>query len=439
MPPELSLHDSVAGWSELPLPLTSIERAQAEQVARRLNEELRGLISLVPEGHRGASAMSRVLELDRATCQRIVATAGGSIRERDSGRDEGARSLVQLPGVQGLRQFVAAVAQRYGSADTQEQVSAARAAIDSLESLIERLAGSQRRLKARLEASADPLGSAGEMPAPADDAALREALFKSAATIVGRWSHASLDVRILRPVPENPQLTEGARCRGAIGHVARAGAVPLEFGETSSLLALDANGPAMATLDRAPASGETPGALLEQFSSRPWPRVISRSAGARVVHVLDTSENDGQPCDILLAFRSRPDAHPATQNPPVGELWWLVTYPARWLVFDVWLHRDLADRAHAALELHLWGPDVSRHGASRWSTRFPGGPRLDRLGRGLVRAATPVYSRMEEVTASVFKRLGWNPNEFEGYRCEVAYPVWRAGYCMAFDFAKKAE
>ena len=108
MPPELSLHDSVAGWSELPLPLTSIERAQAEQVARRLNEELRGLISLVPEGHRGASAMSRVLELDRATCQRIVATAGGSIRERDSGRDEGARSLVQLPGVQGLRQFVAA-------------------------------------------------------------------------------------------------------------------------------------------------------------------------------------------------------------------------------------------------------------------------------------------------------------------------------------------
>jgi hypothetical protein len=34
----------------------------------------------------------------------------------------------------------------------------------------------------------------------------------------------------------------------------------------------------------------------------------------------------------------------------------------------------------------------------------------------------------------VFERVGWDPEQFVGYRCEVAYPVWQAAYCMLFDF-----
>jgi len=36
----------------------------------------------------------------------------------------------------------------------------------------------------------------------------------------------------------------------------------------------------------------------------------------------------------------------------------------------------------------------------------------------------------------VLDRLGWAASEFVGYRCEVEFPIWRAGYCMLFDFAQ---
>src|SRR5258705_6076091 len=120
--------------------LSESELAEAEQVARRLHAELRGVVSLLPTEDRGASAMSRLLSIDRATCQRIV----GSISRPEAE----AATLVQLPGVLGLRQFVEAVGRHKGNDVT--QLAAATAAIDRFEELIEELAGSQRKLRERL-------------------------------------------------------------------------------------------------------------------------------------------------------------------------------------------------------------------------------------------------------------------------------------------------
>ena len=56
------------------------------------------------------------------------------------------------------------------------------------------------------------------------------------------------------------------------------------------------------------------------------------------------------------------------------------------------------------------------------------------LGTGVSRVASPGYERMPDLTRHLFEQAGWDADEFVGYRCEAAYPVWRAGYCMAFDF-----
>lgn len=408
----------VRGGTEAAPALTPQELAQAEQLARRLHAELRGVISLLPEHQRGASAMARVLGVDRVTCQRIVAIAARV--------QVGPESLVQLPGIQGLRQFVAAMAAHKRGRGPAEQLAAAGAAIDRFQGLIEQLGGSQRRLRARLSASN---ALAAPMDGGAEDPSTREALFRAAAAITGRWSATLLDVRIIRPVPGQPLLTEGARVRGMIGHVSRPDAVPLETGDAAPLRVSDPAGPAFSALD---ADGRQSGWFLEPFCSLPLPQVTSRSGGDAVVHVLDTGGSTPQrPLDVVISQRgAQPDRHPATLSPAVGEMMSLVNFPGQRLVFDVYLHRGIARCCIPSLELHLWAPD----GGRRWSTRFPGGPRLELLGTGLQCAGTPAYARQSELLGHTFDQLGWNPEEFIGYRCEVLYPVWRAGYCMVFDF-----
>lgn len=407
-------------------------------LARRLSSELAEVIRLLPDSARGASAMSRALNLDRATCQRIVATCGLT--------DPTAEALVNLPGIQGLRQFIDTAAERIDSVSGREALASASTAIDLFENALERLAGSQRRLKARLQADTAgfdiPPGAAGLSPssAPGDDSALRESLFRAAAAVVGRWSQLAIDTRIVWPVPTDPNKTEGARVRGLIGHVAGPYAVPLEVGETSSAQTLDGSTPAFATMDSKPASGRTPQSLLREFCTQPLPRVITRATAGKSVHTLDFDGPHGRLNDVVMAHRgSSPDPHPATLEPAHGEMWWLSAFPARRMQFDVFVHRQVLRGATPSLEVHLWGPDVGRPGTTRWSTRFPGGPKLDRLGGGLSMASASGYERYGELLGTVFSQIGWDPAEFELFRCETNYPIWRAGYCMRFDFGSHPE
>ncbi len=406
-------------------PLSTEELAEAEQVARRLHDEFRAVVDALAESRRGASAISRALDVDRATCQRIV---GVAVRPQ-----VGPEALAQLPGVQGLRQFLAAVAERSASHNA-EQLAAANAAVDRFDQLLDRFGGSQRRLRARL--GLDPSargGPAKPILGGADDIAAREALFRAAAAVTGRWSELTIETRLVRPLPENPGLTEGVRIRGLIGHSARADAVPLEMGE-SAPLRTDGSGPAFETLQAQPASGSTPRSLLPAFCTEPLPRVVSRSSGDRVFHMIDTSGTAASPADIVMAHRSsKPDRHPATLRPAVGEMLLLINFPARRMLFDIFVHRDIARRCIPSAEVHLFRSDA--HGpAIGWTTRFAGSPRLEVLGSGLSRTAAPSYARYTELLGGVYDQLGWDAGDFVGYRCEATFPVWRAAYCMLFDF-----
>lgn len=331
---------------------------------------------------------------------------------------------MEVPGVEGLTLFVDAIARRLEGLGADERLAAARAAIENFEELIERLAGSQRRLRARLgvEGGGDP-ESPVQVHGGSDEEANREAMFRAAAAVTGRWSESLVYLSIVRPVPGRPDHTESQGARGLIGHHATPDAVPLEVGHSAPL----SERSSVAPIDSL---------LIEQFCSHPLPRVVSRSGGQVVAHVLDTPPaTDDAPQDIVLSRRSRvPDRHPATLKPAIGEVWNLINFPARRMVFDVYLHREIARRCIPSLELHLWSSDLASHARARWSTRFAGGPKLQLLGPGVRHAACEAYRRHAELTSAMFEEVGWPAEEFIGYRCETAFPLWRAGYCMAFDF-----
>lgn len=423
--------------ADAPAPsLEPAERAAAAQIARRLAVEFRAVVTLLPKEDRTASAMSRALGVDRNTCQRLVASLALE--------DPNESLLVRMPGVLGLRQVIEAIGKQSREPAAGEQLAAATAAVDALQVLIDRVAGSQRRLRHRLEADID----FGTSPrGPSDDSGARRNLFRAAAELVGRWSDVMTTMSIIRLHPDDPGLTETARIQGRIGHMWRASAVPLEIGATTpGVIALDPlksdDGAPMQTFKDRPARGDTPDSLIDEFCSHPLPKVTSRAHGKHSIHVIDPSEPASScPTDIVVGHRrSTPDRHPATLDPPIGEISSLIVYPCRRLVADVFLHRDVARRCSCTTELHLGGFPAGATGhRARWSTRFPGGPRLDLLGSGLARTATSAYARQTELTAHVFERLGWDPAQFIGYRIDVTYPIWQSAYCLLFDFSEPQD
>jgi hypothetical protein len=348
------------------------------------------------------------------------------------------QSLVTLPGVEGLRRFVSALAARETGTRWNAKFASVRAAIDRFETFLDEIGGSQRRLRERLDAGrVESHAELPELDLPADDLKVRANLFMAGATITGRSAAASVMMCVLRIDPNNPQQTQSARAHGIIGLSCRPHAVPLETGHTPMRIAQHpASGPE--TFSHEPLSGDAPDLLLTKFCSEPLPRITSQQSGARTVNVIDYPEHSGQ-SDLVTAYRNAgAERHPATLRPAIGELWFLQHVASRRLVFDAYLHRDLARQCIPSLGLHLWTPDVSQHASARWSTRFPGGPRLEFLEPGLRNIGTPAYSRLPELATEMFDKLEWNRDEFIGYRCEVEYPVWRAGYCMSFDFSSTA-
>jgi hypothetical protein len=103
------------------------------------------------------------------------------------------------------------------------------------------------------------------------------------------------------------------------------------------------------------------------------------------------------------------------------------------------MRRDLARACLPSLDTHLWRPDFAQHVGSRWQTRFAESPSLQLLPPGLRGSVTDAWARHSELTRFLFERAGLDPAEFVGFRCDIEYPIWRAGYCISFDFSTPGE
>ena len=72
--------------------------------------------------------------------------------------------------------------------------------------------------------------------------------------------------------------------------------------------------------------------------------------------------------------------------------------------------------------------------------------RRDILSLGVLATALPSGAgrlccegipRYSEMIHQVAARLGWNPNDFRGFRCEITYPVYGSQVCMLFQPPQK--
>lgn len=411
-------------------PLTSEELAWADRVSRRLYSEIAALISNLPPDVRNASGLARHLGIDRTTCQRAVFVVSRPY--------PGPELLTRLPGIKALQSLVAAARSARPPAD-EALTGSLDAAIEQFRELIASLGGSQSRLARRLD-QAVGRGAAAPAPSrePGDRQRARMRLFEVAAELTGRYSQCWVAVYVYRPVPGDPKMLELTVAHGLVGHVARPDAVPLTFHNfTTRMEEGDTPPPGrFVSLSNEPVKGRTPESVLPEFTSDPPPVVSSKQPNEYLVQSIDESAATiGRPVDLMLAMRTKLP-NPALEQPPLEEAWALINFPARHMLFDIYLHRDLARSCIPSLDLHLWRPDFAQNKGDRWQTRFADSPTLQLLGPGIRSTPTPEYPRLGELTRHLFGRAELNAGEFVGFRCDVAYPLWRTGYCVSFDFTR---
>ncbi|MCB9853494.1 MAG: hypothetical protein H6819_10395 [Phycisphaerales bacterium] len=407
-----------------PVSLSAEQVSRAGQLARRLHSVLTSLVDSLPDHARGASGMSRHLSIVRNTCQRVVTALADPVT---------LEVLTKLPGIRGLEIFIEGFEKNGGD---EANVAAATAAIRQFENFLKEVGGSQAKLAERIEAMPRRDGE-GSGAAPIREAALaREHLFSASAKVMGRQCDAKVVVYMFQPHPTDPMSFERVLAHGEIGQ--RIGAEPMPFafraGDTRSE-EKRVKGKIFASLDEIPAHGLTPNAILEEFCSDPLPLVTSRGSEGQLVQIIDHKAlTPEMALDVIIANRSvHPVTIPDTNKPSLDEVWTLLFYPARHLVFDVYLHRDMERRFRPTIDVQLWGPNLDTHPADRWLTRFPNGPRLQLLGHHFDDAHTDAYPRHAELTRYLFDRVGWRHSMFVGFRCEVAFPIWRSGYCIRFE------
>lgn len=398
-------------------PLDAESLARCERVAARLHADLSDLIAKLPEAARGGSGMSRELGVVRNTCQRVA----HALQDDQASLD----TLVKLPGVKGLDQLLDAMRSHGLEA---RSIDTGRAAVRQFEDVIQSCAGSHSKLCDRIKRSSAP-----ESEFKLGSLEARRALFETAVGVTGRSAQTTISLYAFKGEPGDPGLLQRAVASGLIQTTVVPGGMPVVLTNGDTLAWLDDESEHLMNLDDTETRGATPQALMREFTSEPLPTVTSRGRSDALLRVIDPSGLDGaRTFDVVTAARSN---HPFTDpngDLVLDEVWSLANCPAARLIFDVYLHETLERYFRPILDAQQWYPNLSAPGGDRWVLRYPSVPKLEMLGRGLDHAASTGYARHQELTGALFKRVGWDPSEFYGLRCEVQYPIWRAGYCMSF-------
>lgn len=409
--------------------LTEDERAWATQIGRRLRAEFSALIGALPAHERTGPGLERLLGINRAVAYRITSAVGA---------EDELEVLTRVPGVEGLRMCTASAREKLGGS-AEAVLAGAESAIDDFRALIRASSGSHARLVARIRLTRDGIADQSVSIPPGRREDVRKAMFNVVHALSGRGLVARTSISVLRPNPENPRQAEYVHARAYIGYRAVSGGLPLVLASwvtTQQNTSGRMPGMDYRSLDNTHLEGREAGGLLESFCSAPLPLVATRDTTGRLIQVLDHARaQTGAPMNAVLAYRL-PDAGPlpSLDDPPVFLDATNLNVPAERMVSDLYVHRSINAGATPSVNLYLGRGTGGCDVIDRWHEQIEGGPVLGLLGTGLKNAHSPAWERHAELTRFVFAQLGWDAQEYIGYRCEESWPLWNCDYVMTLDY-----
>lgn len=399
--------------------------ADAESVGRRLAAELHSILEALGWPKCSVRSLARTLGLDPNICQRVATTA----RCIDSPFD----ALQRTPGLEGLQQFRRACAMREVDRPLLEAFAAA---IAQLERLMDRCGGGLARLRSALAESSPTRQHAST---PNDLLRHRRDAFIAMAACSGSRLDAQAVSVFMRAGSEGSDLLDGFLINAYLGWRSRPGGLPL---------LLSTFGDAAVRSDTAePTNRPRPRAfILDKYSTQPTPVVTAHAAAAGVsMHMLDPAwqppcaqpnhgESDSPGADVVVVNTIDSATDPRRTTPRIHNNFVRCRYPARELLLDVFLSRELAAASVPGGGIYWSSKWLTDGLPARWHDRLPGpgsvvvfpASALDNPLRHAPRHAAMV----REVAAD----MGWPLDDLVVHRLHVRYPLWGAAHVISLDF-----
>jgi hypothetical protein len=380
---------------------------------------MRLLIESLPEHARGLSGMARWLDLNKATCQRVVE----GLRSTD-----GLEAVERMPGPEGLGHVIEQARARGLAARALEGPAAA---VKRFADLIEEHGGSQRALVRAIEDSRQASTPQAEFTRAAMEQARREH-FEATRKIMGMHCESRVGVMMVHPDPEDPAYLSEAVMSSLGGVRRQAHAVPIirRFAATADQQAVP--------IAAGQASDGHVDRLVTQFSSPGLNMITLRSAPTETRVLIDPDRTAPDPLDVTTFHSWRQTQHNPLRFPPHSWVHSMIMgYPVRFLVGELYVHQDLAFASIPSVSVLPSGsiPRVeSTPQNDLWYSRLSDMPEIAVLGRGVEHPGTSIPTRVREMARAAFDFAGRNPRDYVAYRLEVRWPVWGCEYRIAFEF-----
>lgn len=381
------------------------------RVGERLRAAVGGLVQTLPEDARSISAMSRVLEIHKATCQRVVEGLNDKV--------EAVEGLARFPGVAALKMHASAC-ERCGSSPS--IVAETRAAIDEYATLLRRRGLTHEKVRRMVMVTRDR-GEEGTLAQRR-----RKGLYDAASLVTGEHAEAKSLAILIMPGP-SPSSSE------MVVMVSMLRAEREEFAKPLTMMVMGGWWTRFPGMDTAhlpeEVRDEPTFQLIEDLSTTPVRAVKLEAGSARSVVLIESPA--GAIVDATIQFRTKSMIGGDQSHSKFVTAAARIAIPIRTLILDVLIHKDL-DVVPSATGCYSLAaaPGDRAEGApdQLWHERLADAPKMLEFD-----AANPPVSTMThegELVRRVLETGRVLAADVRAYRLEIKYPIWQSEYRVYF-------
>ena len=396
------------------------EHSFYEDVGRtltRLRSDLSEVIAAIPDVVRKGADLHRALHIDRTLSWKVFKIASAV---------DPVAAGPHVPSRGNLRSFLRAAAKQ---GVPERLIEAASNSADEFEKMVTRHAGDRPTFDSMVSA----LGS--EETAEQLNLVHRRQAFRAQRHILGVHAETHLKFVAMQP-SDDPMWLDGVRVEGFVGLRQLRDNAPLIISYSGTR---NDDG-SVVEVKREPLESvsEPHGvALLRDFCSKPLPELRAVQAQAGIVVGEIVSRDIGK-CAAVTCMEGhlarKPVQRYSTEGNRKGGSAIAVRTPVEVAILDLLLHEDTYGPIEPSVFVH-----AEHAGEMPWDGLIHGRHRLPThhsvvyLGKGPTALHTPDIPRHAEMARHVFKRVGWEAERFDVYRCRIEYPVMPSSIGVAFD------
>ncbi len=390
-------------------------KVQLAEIGNSLSRSLGQVLEALPGAPLGTASLARTLGVDKVLASRVLKATRG---------DNPLAVLHYSPGPDPLRRILRGASRREVPANL---ISTAESAIDDFGALIRREAGDRSALGAMISDWIPEVRREFELRR-------KQTAFRAISELKGVMANVNIGTVFLYPSDDGVHI-DVIWVFGLLGlrRLRPNSGVKL----TSRRFSKDEAPRLPRTLDGTPIDG-LGSCRLNEFCSQPLAELEVVRAGESVHYTL-ADNGFGRQSTVDLVFaevnlhemaRYIPADRPRKRN-----VFAEVATPAKLLLFDAILHRDLV--AGHDPSLHIY--DTALEGVadvndpSRDIDRMDLCETIQHMGPGISRLSAPEVPQYQRMLRMVCDKLSWNENDFYSYRCKIDYPLYGLQVAMAWD------